>query len=83
MYILAFKRGDTGKPEPLAVDAFHEVWDVGLALLERGDELKRIACTKDETPVTIDDLHIARANRARIDNGGGKRRKRPSSFFFP
>jgi len=40
-------------------------FDVGVALLERGDELINISCTKDAFPVTHEDLQTARA--ARID----------------
>ena len=40
-------------------------FDVGVALLERGDELINISCTKDAYPVTHEDLQTARA--ARID----------------
>jgi hypothetical protein len=47
-----------------------QVFDVALALRDRGDELINIIPNKDEYPVTVLDIELAKANRDRYTRDG-------------
>jgi hypothetical protein len=42
-----------------------DIFGIGIAVLNRGDELIHIAANRDEFPVTIGQIHSAKANRDR------------------
>src|SRR5262249_5831513 len=65
MYIVTSRRRETGQVESRHVDSHPRVLDVGLALLDRGDELISISVTNGAFPVTPEDIQTARAARAR------------------
>ena len=65
MYIVTSRRRETGQVESRHVDSHPRVLAVGLALLDRGDELISISVTNGAFPVTPEDIQTARAARAR------------------
>jgi len=65
MYILTSRRRETSQVQYHYTDNHQGVFDVGLALLNRGDELINISGTKDAFPVTLMDIETARAARSR------------------
>ena len=65
MYTLTSRRHETSQVQYRYADNFQGVFDIGLALLNRGDELINISGTKDAFPVTLEDIQTARATRAR------------------
>jgi hypothetical protein len=65
MYILTSRRRETSQVQYHYADRFHGVFDIGLALLNRGDELISISGTKDAFPVDPEHIQTARAARAR------------------
>jgi hypothetical protein len=42
-----------------------DVFGIGIAILDRGDELIHIAPNKDEYPITVEQVRSAKANRDR------------------
>ncbi len=65
MYILTSRRRETGQVQSHHVDSQPAVYDLGLALLDRGDELIDISWDENAFPVTPEDIQTARAVRAR------------------
>jgi len=65
VYMLTSRRRETGQVQSRHVDSVRGVFDIGLALLDRGDELINISGTKDAFPVDPEDIQTARAARAR------------------
>jgi hypothetical protein len=65
MYMVTSRRRETGQVQYRDADGLQGVFDVGLALLDRDDELINISRTKDAFPVTPEDVQTARARRAR------------------
>jgi hypothetical protein len=66
MYIVTSRSRETGQVQSRHVDSHSGVLDVGLALLDQGDELISISRTNgDAFPVTPEDVQTARAARAR------------------
>jgi hypothetical protein len=65
MYTLTSRRHEKSQVQYRYAANLQGVYDVGLALLDRGDELVNISGTKDAFPVTPEDIQTARAARAR------------------
>ena len=65
MYVVTLRRRETGQVQCRDVDSLQGVFDIGLSLLDRGDELIRISGTEDAFPVDPEDIQTARAARAR------------------
>jgi hypothetical protein len=63
MSLIASKRLTTGELEYRWASGVPQVYDVALALVNRGDELIHIAPNKDEYPVTVSDIKLAKAER--------------------
>ena len=62
MSLIAYKR--LGSDEVRLLSAPHlEVYPVGIALLERGDEIISITPNRDEHPINIEQVISAKANR--------------------
>jgi hypothetical protein len=56
MYILTSRRRETGQVQSHHVDSQPAVYDLGLALLDRGDELIDISWDENAFPVTPEDI---------------------------
>ena len=65
MYVLTSRRRETSQVQYRHADGLQGVFDIGLALLDRGDELIDISGTKDEFAITPEDIQTAGAARAR------------------
>jgi hypothetical protein len=65
MYILTSRRRETRQVQCRDVDSLQGVFDIGLVLLDRGDELISVSGTKDAFPVDPEHIQTARAARAR------------------
>jgi hypothetical protein len=72
MYVLTSRRRETGQVQSRDADGLQGVYDIGLALLNRGDELINISGTKDAFPVPPEDIQTGRAARARYAAQGLK-----------
>jgi hypothetical protein len=77
MYMLTSRRREIGQVQFRDVDSLQGVFDIGLALLDRGDELIRISGTKDAFPVDPEHIQTARAARARYAAQGVKHEPLP------
>jgi hypothetical protein len=64
MYVLASSRHDTGVTQYRFAEGLQGVFDIGLALIHRGDDLVRIIGTKDVIEIDPSHVRIASAKRA-------------------
>jgi hypothetical protein len=70
MSLVVSKRNGSGEWQYRYGFGLAEVFGIGIAILDRGDELIHIAPNKDEHPISIEQIHSAKANRDRYIRDG-------------
>jgi hypothetical protein len=70
MSLIASRHYSTGDLRFYPAMGLQQIFDTGLALLYRGDDLVHISANKDEYPVTIENIKSAKANRDRYMHDG-------------
>jgi hypothetical protein len=65
MSLIISRRPESGQWQYRFAFGLSEIFGVGIAILNRGDELIHIAPNKDEYPITTELIHSAKANRDR------------------
>jgi hypothetical protein len=70
MSLIVSKRLTSGEVQYRFAPSLSEVFGIGIAILSRGDELIHIAPNKDDYPISVEQIHSAKANRERYMRDG-------------